>query len=72
MDKTKTKQQLLLDNEELRTRLEEAEEPCGPSAPGSGRSGGLRYARGTNLHFAGGRPPYRILLETMEEERHLE
>ena len=68
MDKTKTKQQLLLDNEELRTRLEEAEETLRAIRSGEVDALVVSGTQGEQIYtLQGADRPYRILLETMEE-----
>ncbi len=68
MDKSKTKQQLLLDIEELRTRLEEAEETLRAIRSGEVDALVVSGIQGDQIYtLQGADRSYRILFENMEE-----
>jgi PAS domain S-box-containing protein len=68
MDKSKTKQQLLRENEELRTSLEEAEETLRAIGSGDVDAVVVSGTQGDRVYtLQGADRSYRILLETMEE-----
>jgi len=68
MDKSKTKQQLLLEFEDLaQSALEEAEETLRAIRSGEVDALVVPSSRRPALHFGGGRPVLSDSLETMEE-----
>ena len=68
MDKSKTKQQLLLEVEDLRKRLEEAEETLRAIRSGEVDALVVSGPQGDRLYtLEGADQSYRILFETMEE-----
>jgi PAS domain S-box-containing protein len=68
MDKAKTKQQLLLEIEELRTRLDEAEETLRAIRSGEVDALVVSGTQGDQIYtLQGADRSYRIFLETMEE-----
>jgi PAS domain-containing protein len=68
MDKSKTREELLLENDELRTRLEEAEETLRAIRSGEVDALVVSGTEGDQIYtLQGADRSYRILFETMEE-----